>query len=525
MEGNNKTYSSVPPPASLISNAPVDFNNALSKARAIAEKLKQQAAASAAPSVGGPSYASVGSKRGYREGSSEDDKHHARSSRPYARDEHDSKRSSYDSYGRPSSSSRYGGGSDDRKHTTHHNDMSSSSSSLQEECTVPNHMVGLVIGKGGDNLKKIERMSGAKVQFTGDSGDLERRVNIVGEPEQTKIAREMIQQVVDDAYVCEASRMSRPTPSANATGAGMSETATAPLTTFSSGGSNLIITIPSGKVGLVIGRGGETIRDLEERSGAKITVAPEPSSDRPSQRSVNLIGDAHAVQRAKALIDDIVSEDSLKSVTPSRDWAAYRQQHYPAGESGHGRRDEEESDTHRKEGSDTALGSGSGSGSGGGGGGGSGSGAGYPSFATGANAPFDRYGPSSSSQHQDRGYNSGSTSTSGGATTGANTSGGDHRAGIGFRNRFSDERESIQVPKNAVGFLIGRGGETVRSLQDQSGARIKVDSTGDVDGNERTINIFGSTEAIALAKQLVMEKVAEGNVSSVYTNSDSLELD
>lgn len=38
---------------------------------------------------------------------------------------------------------------------------------IQDELTVPNHMVGIIIGKGGDNLKKIERMSGAKVQFAG----------------------------------------------------------------------------------------------------------------------------------------------------------------------------------------------------------------------------------------------------------------------------------------------------------------------------------------------------------------------
>ncbi|KAL0074127.1 hypothetical protein F4703DRAFT_1745507 [Phycomyces blakesleeanus] len=367
MEGNNKAYSSVPPPASLSSSGgPVDFNDALSKARAIAEKLKQQSAAAApAPPAAGPSYSS-----------SKYNNYH---------DEHDNKRSTYDSYSRPSFGSgnepaRYGLGSDERKPSSSYG-PTASPDVIQEECMVPNHMVGLVIGKGGDNLKKIERMSGAKVQFTG---------------EQTKLAREMIQQVVDDAHVSEASRMGTTRP------AGVPEIGAGMSTSFNSGGSNLVITIPSKKVGLVIGRGGETIRDLEERSGAKITVAPEPSSDRPSQRSVNLIGDDNSVQRAKALIDDIVSEDSLKSVNIGK--------------------------------------------RGGGGGG-------------------------------------------------------------GFRNRFTDDRESVQVPKNAVGFIIGRGGETVRSLQDQSGARIKVDSSGDIDANERTINIFGSPDAIALAKQLVMEKM------------------
>lgn len=52
MDGKN--YSAVPPPPSLTSpggSAPLNFNDALSKARAIAEKLKQQSAGGAAAPV------------------------------------------------------------------------------------------------------------------------------------------------------------------------------------------------------------------------------------------------------------------------------------------------------------------------------------------------------------------------------------------------------------------------------------------------------------------------------------------
>lgn len=53
MDGKN--YSAVPPPPSLTSPgsasaAPLNFNDALSKARAIAEKLKQQSAGGGAAS-------------------------------------------------------------------------------------------------------------------------------------------------------------------------------------------------------------------------------------------------------------------------------------------------------------------------------------------------------------------------------------------------------------------------------------------------------------------------------------------
>lgn len=37
---------------------------------------------------------------------------------------------------------------------------------IQEEMGVPGNLVGLIIGRGGENLKRIERDTGCKVQFS-----------------------------------------------------------------------------------------------------------------------------------------------------------------------------------------------------------------------------------------------------------------------------------------------------------------------------------------------------------------------
>lgn len=37
---------------------------------------------------------------------------------------------------------------------------------LQEEMGVPGSLVGLIIGRGGENLKRIERETGCRVQFS-----------------------------------------------------------------------------------------------------------------------------------------------------------------------------------------------------------------------------------------------------------------------------------------------------------------------------------------------------------------------
>ncbi|KAI8145958.1 hypothetical protein BJV82DRAFT_30236 [Fennellomyces sp. T-0311] len=302
--------SAVPPPPSLTGNsAPVNFNDALSKARAIAEKLKKQnTAATPAPPAAAPS----GTKRGYRD-DPYDDEYSSRSTYRgnYYDDQRDTKRGMYDRY-ESSSRPRYGLGSEERKAASggYGGGDYANDSVVQDDCSVPNHMVGVVIGKGGDNLKKIERMSGAKVQIATDTGDTERKVHMTGEADQVKIARDMIQQIVDDTRSNEASRYP-------AAGARPSYTETAPaMSSYGPRSGGTTMTVPSSKVGLIIGRKGETIRDLEDRSGAKITIAAETGNERSGERCINIVGEPTAVQRARALIDEIASDDPHSSTAP-----------------------------------------------------------------------------------------------------------------------------------------------------------------------------------------------------------------
>ena len=95
----------------------------------------------------------------------------------------------------------------------------------------------------------------------------------------------MIRSLVDDALASQANRRGDYGPSR----------------------ATVTIHIPSSKVGVVIGRGGETIRDLQDRSGARINVTPDNAANPQStDRPVTLIGDDAAIQRAKALIDEII---------------------------------------------------------------------------------------------------------------------------------------------------------------------------------------------------------------------------
>lgn len=61
--------------------------------------------------------------------------------------------------------------------------------------------------------------------------------------------------------------------------------------------------------------------------------------------------------------------------------------------------------------------------------------------------------------------------------------------------------EVLDVPQKSLGRVIGRGGETIKGLQSQSGASITInkDST---EGDFRKITIAGEQAAVAIAKQL-----------------------
>jgi far upstream element-binding protein len=68
---------------------------------------------------------------------------------------------------------------------------------------VPRAAVGVVIGKGGDMIKKIQNETGARVQFQQgrDDGPGERRCLLTGKPSQVDQARRRIEELIDSVLV------------------------------------------------------------------------------------------------------------------------------------------------------------------------------------------------------------------------------------------------------------------------------------------------------------------------------------
>jgi far upstream element-binding protein len=164
-------------------------------------------------------------------------------------------------------------------------------------------LVGLVIGRQGENLKRIEQQTRTKIQFiSGPDGTGPRRqCRITGTPQQRLEAKREINRIIEENGGNPPQEQNRP---------GREQQVKLPSQPPLREGENSIqIMVPDRTVGLIIGRGGETIRDLQERSGCHVNIVGENKSVN-GLRPVNLIGTPQAAQQAKDLILEIVESDT-----------------------------------------------------------------------------------------------------------------------------------------------------------------------------------------------------------------------
>lgn len=264
-----------------------------------------------------------------------------------------------------------------------------------EVILIDSSLVGLVIGRQGESLRRIEQESGTRIQFMNgpDSGP-QRQCRITGNAGARIAAKREINRIIEENGgnpARETGRNARP----GVAKPGMHQPA------LRDGEQSSQIMVPDRTVGLIIGRGGETIRDLQERSGCHVNIVGVDKTVN-GLRPVNLIGNPQAAARAKELIMEIVD-------------------------------------------SDTKLGEGA---------------------------------PPPGRRDQDQGYG-------------------------GQPGRVS---ESIFVPSDAVGMIIGKGGETIKDMQSTTGCKINVSQAQGADV-EREIGLVGTPQAIEDAKKAIWDKV------------------
>ncbi|XP_063795097.1 far upstream element-binding protein 1 isoform X5 [Pseudophryne corroboree] len=443
-------YSTVPPPSGGSAAGVNDaFKDALQRARQIAAKI----GGDAGPTINSNDYGFSGQKRPLDDG----DQPEAKKVAP-----------TNDSFAPPMPSMHQ-----------------QQRSVLTEEYKVPDGMVGFIIGRGGEQISRIQQESGCKIQIAPDSGGMpDRSCMLTGTPDSVQGAKRLLDQIVEKG---------RPTPGYH----------------HGDGPGNAVqeIMIPASKAGLVIGKGGETIKQLQERAGVKMVMIQDGPQNTGSDKPLRITGDPYKVQQAKDMVLELI-----------RDQGGFRET-----------RNEYGSRIGGNEGIDVPI----------------------PRFAVGI--VIGRNGEMIKKIQNDAGVriqfkpDDGSTPERIAQITGppdrcqhaaeiitdllrsVQSGNGGGPGGPGGRGRGRGQGNwnmgppgglqefNFVVPTVKTGLIIGKGGETIKNISQQSGARIELQRNPppNSDPNMKLFTVRGSPQQIDFARQLIEEKI--GDTYSMYS--------
>ncbi|KAG7656294.1 K Homology domain type 1 superfamily [Arabidopsis suecica] len=177
---------------------------------------------------------------------------------------------------------------------------------------VPSSKVGTLIGKGGEMVRYLQVNSGAKIQIRRDAeadpSSALRPVEIIGTVSCIEKAEKLINAVIAEV-----------------------EAGGVPALAARGVPEQMEIKVPSDKVGVIIGRGGETIKNMQTKSRARIQLIPQNEGDASKERTVRISGDKRQIDIATALIKDVMYQDGR----PSPYSGGFNQQAYqPRGPGG-----------------------------------------------------------------------------------------------------------------------------------------------------------------------------------------------
>ncbi|RWS30006.1 far upstream element-binding protein 1-like isoform X1 [Leptotrombidium deliense] len=169
------------------------------------------------------------------------------------------------------------------------------------EVPVPPQYIGLVIGKGGESIKRIQQETGTKVQFDTTKTDAKgnKICTIQGQSDAVDRAADMVREIIDNAAHGRKNK----------------------------DGDEVKMTVPANRTGAVIGKGGETIRAIKQQCGCDIEL------EKNSKGVFIIRGPPDRISYAQQLINEKVhgtssspTDDSSSSFSEQQNyWSQYWQ--------------------------------------------------------------------------------------------------------------------------------------------------------------------------------------------------------
>ncbi|CAG5055177.1 unnamed protein product [Parnassius apollo] len=399
---------------------------------------------------------------------------------------------------------------------------------INDYIRVPDKMVGLIIGRGGEQITRLQAESGCKIQMAPDSGGQpDRLCTLTGSREAIARAKDLVNQIVNHRGRENAPQYpDNQGPGGNGGGGGGG----GPPMPRPGGGLAITdeIMLPGPKVGLIIGKNGKTIKQLQEQSGAKMVVIQDgPNTE--YEKPLRISGDPSKVEHAKQLVYELLADKDMQQGGPRPQYEDGYSQDQGNGigtnstevlvpkvavgvvigrggdmikkiqaETGcrvqfHQERDDGPGDKR------CYL-------------------QGKPHQVDQARQMIEDLIASVNRREQDaRGGRM--RGGGGGGGGGGPPRNGDRERDYQWQEQQPEVRVSFTVSNVKCGLIIGRGGEVIKQINAQSGAHCELDRRAQAnDRNNRTFIIRGHPDAVEHCKRIIMEKVgmpvnfvAEGN--------------
>ncbi|KAJ3003043.1 RNA binding protein, heterogenous nuclear RNP-K like protein [Thoreauomyces humboldtii] len=326
-------------------------------------------------------------------------------------------------------------------HHSHHNNLIADGSSapiLTLRALVSTREAGVIIGKAGKNVAEVRDATGVKAGVSKvHQGVHERVLTVAGSIDALSKAFFLVAKHLLDNPISESPR-----------------TPAAPQQTPFGDFATVRLLVAHQLMGSVIGKGGSRIRDIQEESGAKITVSKDilPQS---TERTVEIYGYAESIQIAVYQIGECILND-IDRVNGTIFYS-------PENRIGGGDLEQ---------------------------------------LGRGHN---DRRRSNNNATHQRR--PSGDAATIPGSTNPAprrssNRNGSASAAGQQRPVSDDDRVESLGIPVELVGSIIGRGGSFINAIRKASGARLRIEEVAEGQ-HERVVTITGPEQATKTALEMI----------------------
>uniref|UniRef100_A0A915J1V6 K Homology domain-containing protein n=1 Tax=Romanomermis culicivorax TaxID=13658 RepID=A0A915J1V6_ROMCU len=186
---------------------------------------------------------------------------------------------------------------------------------VMEQFQVPDSCVGLIIGRGGENITNMQNETGCKIQmsqtYQDNNGKQMRGCSLTG----TKLAIDKAKRCLES--IIEKSGGTLP-PMKNGSSSSMNNNMVSSPTSgmgggpasmnFPGGGKMVTIEmqIPGTKCGLIIGKGGETIKQLQEKAQVKMVMIQENNQVTSGYKPLRIIGEPDKIEVAKRLVEEVM---------------------------------------------------------------------------------------------------------------------------------------------------------------------------------------------------------------------------